>query len=83
MGRRKFEALNADSPEVLDMRTEGPGVCDHKLIHAARIKTLRKAAGVSAAELAARLGLTPSAVMNWEAGRSSPTSAIFPRCAAR
>ncbi len=78
MGRRKFEALNADSAEARNMKADGPGVCDHKLVYAARIKALRAAANMSSLELATKLGLTRSAILNWESGRSRPDISNIP-----
>ena len=43
----------------------------------ARIAVLRKAAGWSQAELAARLGVTPSAVGMYEQGRREPASDLL------
>jgi transcriptional regulator with XRE-family HTH domain len=36
------------------------------------IRNLREAAGMTQLELAVRVGVTPSAVYNWERGRNEP-----------
>jgi transcriptional regulator with XRE-family HTH domain len=38
------------------------------------IKDLRQASGLTQLELANRLGVTPSAVYNWERGRNEPSA---------
>ena len=78
MGRRKFDPLNADARQAAELKTDGVGVCDHKLFYAARIKALRTAARVTQQELAERLGLTRSAILNWETGRTRPDISNIP-----
>lgn len=40
-----------------------------------RVRELREARNISQAELAARLGVTPTAVLFWETGRNEPGAA--------
>ncbi|MBQ9210192.1 MAG: helix-turn-helix domain-containing protein [Clostridia bacterium] len=78
MPRRKFEATQDGKEKNVHPEPLGTGVCDNKLFYAERIKTLRTAAGVTQAELASRLGLTRTAVVNWEQGRSRPDISNIP-----
>jgi transcriptional regulator with XRE-family HTH domain len=61
-------------------------VADHAIATAPtavrQLATLRRAAGLTQAEVAARLGTSQSAVSELEGGRASPTLALLERYAA-
>ena len=78
MARRKFEAAQDGSQKKVKMEPQGAGVCDNKLFYAERVKALRTAAGVTQSELASRLGLSRSSVLNWELGRTRPDISNIP-----
>lgn len=44
--------------------------------------TARKNAGLTQADVAERLGITDSAVAQWETGRTFPKTALLPKLAA-
>jgi transcriptional regulator with XRE-family HTH domain len=46
------------------------------------LASLRESAGLTQQSAAARLGMTPNAVAQWEAGRRSPSLRDIPRIAA-
>ena len=78
MARRKFEATQDGSQKKVKLEPQGAGVCDNKLFYAERVKALRTAAGVTQSELASRLGLSRSSVLNWELGRTRPDISNIP-----
>lgn len=78
MARRKFEAAQDGSQKIVRLEPKGAGVCDNKLFYAERIKALRTAANVTQSELANKLGLSRSAVLNWELGRTRPDISNIP-----
>ena len=78
MARRKFEAAQDGSQKKVKLEPQGAGVCDNKLFYAERVKALRTAAGVTQSELASRLGLSRSSVLNWELGRTRPDISNIP-----
>ena len=78
MARRKFEAAQDGSQKKVKLEPQGAGVCDNKLFYAERVKALRTAAGVTQYELASRLGLSRSSVLNWELGRTRPDISNIP-----
>lgn len=78
MGRRKFDPLEHSKNNPAVLSHEITSVCDNKAFFALRIKELRLAAKISQAELAHRLGLTRSAILNWETGRTRPDISNLP-----
>ena len=78
MARRKFEAAQDGSQKKVKLEPQGAGVCDNKLFYAERVKALRTAAGVTQSELASRLGLSRSSVLNCELGRTRPDISNIP-----
>ena len=78
MARRKFEATQDGSQKKVKLEPQGAGVCDNKLFYAERVKALRTVAGVTQSELASRLGLSRSSVLNWELGRTRPDISNIP-----
>ena len=75
MARRKFEATQDDSKKIVMLEPQGTGACDNKRFYAERVKALRTAANVTQSELASRIGVSRSAVLNWELGRTRPRTA--------
>ena len=78
MARRKFEAAQESSRKITNPEPQRSGVCDNKMFYAERVKSLRTAANVTQAELANRLGLSRSAILNWEQGRTRPDISNIP-----
>lgn len=66
MGRTKKESKDAG---VIYLNANGSYI-EEKDFYAQRIKALRNAADMTQAELAARLGLSRTSVLNWETGVS-------------
>lgn len=78
MGRRKYEPTRDGNVNVVSIEERENGVCDNKLFYANRIKTLRSLAHFTQAELASLLGVSRTAVFNWETGRSRPDITNIP-----
>ena len=78
MARRKFEATQDDCKKIVMLETQGTGACDNKRFYAERVKALRTAANVTQSELASRIGVSRSAVLNWELGRTRPDISNIP-----
>ena len=78
MGRRKYEPTRDGEVNVVILEPKKNGVCDNKLFYANRIKTLRVSANMSQMELAGLLGVSRSAVLNWETGRTRPDISNIP-----
>ena len=78
MARRKFDTLQDDHSAILTVELRNAGVYHHKLFFANRIKELRQAAHMTQAELSTALGISISAVKNWESGRTRPDIANIP-----
>lgn len=78
MGRRKYEPTKDGSVNVVSIDSKKSGVCENKLFYATRIKTLRTLANITQTELAAILGVSRSAVLNWETGRTRPDISNIP-----
>ncbi|MBQ8160214.1 MAG: helix-turn-helix domain-containing protein [Clostridia bacterium] len=78
MSRRKFEAPQGQAQEIPSDGQLTPGVFNHKLFFASRIRDLRQEAGLSQANLGSILGVSSSAVKNWESGRTRPDLANIP-----
>ena len=78
MARRKFEATQDDSKKIVMLEPQGTGACDNKRFYAERVKALRTAANVTQSELASRIGVSRSAVLNWELGRTRPDISNIP-----
>ena len=78
MGRRKFDTLQDDHGAILPTELRNAGVHPPKLYFATRIKELRQTAHMTQAELSNALGISVSAVKNWESGRTRPDIANIP-----
>ena len=78
MGRRKAEAADRAKTKAVNLNPKDSAMIHDKDFFAGRVKALRTAAGMTQAELGRRLGLTRSAVLNWEIGHSRPDIGIIP-----
>ena len=78
MGRRKFEPGKNGESKVVNLVSPTNGVCANKLFYANRLKEFRAIAHVTQADLASRLGLSVSAIANWESGRTRPDVSNIP-----
>lgn len=78
MGRRKFEPGKNGESKVVSLVSPTNGVCANKLFYANRLKEFRAIAHVTQADLASRLGLSVSAIANWESGRTRPDVSNIP-----
>ncbi len=78
MPRRSIERPARGQNRVIDMKTGRaagkaalPALCE-------RIRFFREKAGIEQKALAARIGITPNAVSNWETGRGRPDINLLP-----
>ena len=78
MGRKKFEPAKNGESKAVNLVSPTNGVCSNKLFYANRLKEFRSIAHVTQADLASRLGLSVSAVANWESGRTRPDVSNIP-----
>lgn len=78
MGRKKFEPGKNGESKVANLVSPANGVCSNKLFYANRLKEFRAIAHVTQADLASRLGLSVSAIANWESGRTRPDVSNIP-----
>ncbi len=78
MARRKFEPSRNGESRVVEIVSPTNGVCKNKLFYAHRLKELRTIAHLTQADLANALGLSKSAVANWESGRTRPDVSNIP-----
>ena len=78
MGRKKFEPGKNGESKAVNLVSPTNGVCSNKLFYANRLKEFRSIAHVTQADLASRLGLSVSAVANWESGRTRPDVSNIP-----
>lgn len=78
MSRRKYEPGRHGESKVVEFVSTANGVCENKLFYANRLKALRTIAHLTQADLAGRLGLSNSAVANWESGRTRPDITNIP-----
>lgn len=72
MGRKKFQPGKNGESKVVNLVSPANGVCTNKLFYANRLKEFRAIAHLTQAELASQLGLSVSAIANWEGGRTRP-----------
>ena len=78
MGRKKFQPGKNGESKVVNLVSPANGVCTNKLFYANRLKEFRAIAHLTQAELASQLGLSVSAIANWEGGRTRPDVSNIP-----
>lgn len=78
MGRKKLDPSQNGESTVIAVDFAKNGSCDNKLFYAERIKHFREKAQLTPGELAKAVHVGPSAISNWEAGRTRPDITNLP-----
>lgn len=78
MAKRSFERTNPSRTSVLDVKTGKPVNDDIRTVVCAQIRKYREQLHLEQRELARLINITPSAVSNWENGRSRPDINLLP-----
>ena len=78
MARKRFSTDGKGASQIVEFPSSMQGACDNKMFFANRLKDLRSLAHLTQIEFADELGLSKSAVGNWESGRTRPDLANIP-----
>ena len=77
MPRRSIKRPAKGTESIIDLKTGQPAAVPLPAL-CERIRTFREKAGIGQKALAARIGVTPNAVSNWENGRGRPDINLLP-----
>ena len=78
MARKRFSTDGKGESRIIAFPSSVQGACDNKMFFANCLKELRGLAHLTQIEFADELGLSKSAVGNWECGRTRPDLANIP-----